>query len=264
MSKSIHTWLFLLLLSGVGPALQAWGADQVIFETPRGARDAVVVYDVEGGMAARAKHEPLLSIRADNRVVLGNPSGLGSRIEARISDAELQDLLRFIVEQNRFFDFDAEAVKVEMLNDGRGRGAVFQVMDGPLTVIRVQLRDRQGEARFYALAAAARLHPGIEALQRLSATEKRLKTFMAWINVGGKQGAEVALKRVNERLHIEHPSIQALSTADLDSAFVYADGGRRAIFVRRRLDKNGKLLENVVAQIHLPRQGEAEINLQVR
>lgn len=232
------------------------------FETPREGRADVIVYDIEGGGAARVKHEPLLRIRADNSVVLGNRSGSGSRADIRISDDELQDLLRFIVEQNRFFDFDAEAVNAAILNGVRG--SVFQMRDAPLTVIRVQLRNRQGEARFYALSAAARRHPEIAALQRLSAIEKRLKTFMAWINVGGKPGAEAVLKRINERLRIEHPAIQALSTTDLDSAFVYPDGGRRAIFVRRRLDETGQLLENVAAQIYQPRQGEAEINLQVR
>lgn len=253
-----------MLLAGWGLALQAWGADQVKFETPREDRAEVVVYDVLGGMRPRARQEPLMSIRADKSVVLGNPSGSGKRIETRISDAELQDLLRFIVEQNRFFDFDAESVNAAIPKDAGGRENMFQIMDAPITVIRVQLRNRQGEARFYALSAAARRHPEIAALQRLSAVEKRLKTFMAWINVGGKQGAEAALKQVNARLRTEHPSIQTLSAADLDAAFVYPDGSTRAIFVRRKLNPHGELIEDIVAQIHNPLEGDPEINLQLR
>src|SRR5947209_6107209 len=94
---------FPLFASLVLSAAAAQGQDKTAVELPRDPTTVVLTLDHRGGGLKRADPEPVLEIRADGRVVVGNPFAIGKRVETKIPVAEVQALLRFAVKEQHFF-----------------------------------------------------------------------------------------------------------------------------------------------------------------
>jgi hypothetical protein len=264
MIKLLTAGILAALFMPTAPATAAEAPKSVGYELPAPPNVPVIVYDSEGGMLPGQTREPLLTIRADHTVILGNPSGQGKRIETRIAPEDLQALLRFIVADNRFFEFDAKQVETQILEEQRKTGRLFLIADAPVTVIRVQLKDQEHEARQYGLGLAAKVYPAIEPLQRLAAIQKRLDRYASLVRAGGTKGLAAELRLANHELAQRYPAIKALTADDLDSAVQYADGSRRIFFSHSEPAKNGQPGYSVHAEIYHSREGIPIVSLAVR
>jgi hypothetical protein len=172
-----------LLLAALG-ALAQEGVDPVTHQLPDDPQAVVLQWRSAGGQADAAAG-PDLVVRADGALTVGPRLGHGRTVEGRISPAELQDLLRFALDQNDFFAFDPEQVARQLEAAGRDRapsspGEAIAVPAGPpyvdagTTTIGIAADGRQHEVDYHGLFAAAQEHPQNRALAQLRAIELRL------------------------------------------------------------------------------------------
>jgi hypothetical protein len=145
----------------------------------------VIVFDSAGGLRmARKKPQPILAVHANGHVTLANPYGEGV-INRTISAERVQNLLHFIVGENRFFEINAEQVRRAMDTvdaqrqaDARQNGVVrlgrSAMADSATITIRVSADDRQHEVTLAPPTLVVRQYPKIAELGRLRAIQIRL------------------------------------------------------------------------------------------
>ena len=73
----------------VGVLASTVQADDEAYKLPEKADAAVITLDYAGGQIRRVNEEPVLEIRANGVVVLGNPWGHSERIETKITEENL-------------------------------------------------------------------------------------------------------------------------------------------------------------------------------
>jgi len=151
---------------------------------------------------------------------------------ARIDTDETQSLLHFVIEDQRFFEIDAQALKLAVHQANSRYGGAIAVMDGTTTAIEVTLKDRRHTVEQYALAFSARRYSKIAALQRLAAIERRLIHVAAIAHLGGDETAARMLRAANEQLAMVYPAVAPLTLNDLATAGTRRDGARVAHFRR--------------------------------
>ena len=173
---------FLLLTALAAPAQD--GTHSMTHRLPADPKAVVVQWRSEGGLAGEARG-PDLTLRADGTVTLGPRFGDGRAVEGRISEAALQDLLRFALDENAFFSFDPVQV-ARQLEDSAARarpsppGEALAVPAGPpymdagTTTILIAADGRRHEVSYHGLFAAAREQPESRPLAQLRAIELRL------------------------------------------------------------------------------------------
>ena len=85
-----------------------------LIRLPRDGMAAVITMEIRGGYAAVSLDKrPRLTVFADGKVRVIDGSDFGP-IESKISPDELQDLLRFAIDEQNFFDFDSEAAQRDL------------------------------------------------------------------------------------------------------------------------------------------------------
>lgn len=254
-----------VLLVGVGwmvypgvaqqPPQKASPAPQAI-ELPKDPKTAVLVLDYKGGFRPARQDDgqpdvPPLTIRADGTMVLAHTFGLGKHLEYRLSADELQALLRFILVDNQFFDYDAKKVAAA-LDAGN-----VPLLDDMTTVLRVKTAAKEHEVSQYSLKATAESHKNIKALAQLTAIEARLQRLMHETRAGGKAALDDIVKVANEHLKKQLPEAAPLTAADLQEAFVKADGEKQVNFYRLGQGPGAYVLVKLV----LPAKGPAKVEV---
>jgi len=187
-------------------------------------------YELPGDPAAtiielRRNSESLVRMQADGTVHWRNGT-------ARAAPDKVQDLLAFIVEDQRFFEIDPQALKLAVHQANSRYGAAVAVMDGTTTTIEVTLRDRRHVVEQYALAFSAQRYSKVSALQRLAAIERGVIRFVAIAHLGGDKVAERMLRTANDRLRSDFPAVPPLTMDDLATAGTRRDGALVAHFRR--------------------------------
>jgi hypothetical protein len=174
---------FLLLTALAAPAQEE--AHPMTHQLPADPKAVVIQWRSEGGLAGEASG-PDLTVRADGTVTLGPRFGDGRAVEGRISEAELQDLLRFALDENAFFSFDPVQVARQLEDNAAARarpgppGEALAVPAGPpymdagTTTILIAADGRRHEVSYHGLFAAAREQPESRPLAQLRAIELRL------------------------------------------------------------------------------------------
>jgi hypothetical protein len=174
---------FLLLTALAAPAQEE--AHPMTHQLPADPKAVVIQWRSEGGLAGEG-FGPDLTVRADGTVTLGPRFGHGRAAQGRITDAELQDLLRFALDQNEFFAFDPAQVARQLEDSGAARapssppGEALAVPAGPpyidagTTTVLIAADGRRHEVSYHGLFAAAREHPDSKPLAQLRAIELRL------------------------------------------------------------------------------------------
>lgn len=221
------------------------------FELPDDPKAVVVSLDYVGGYGPERKNlAPYLSILRDGTVLA--PSRYGSTKDhvSTIPEAKLQELLGFIIGENRFFDYDAKEVQERI--------GSYSIVDAGTTVIRVAIRARTLEVRQYALYNMTRKHPEVEDLQRLKAIATRLNNFREVAVIGGEQEAREVLRVVNEHLRKEHPRASPFSLENMRLVHELHDGSRSAVFTLRQSNRR------TTVRIVLPREGPPVVSVEVR
>ena len=175
--------IWILLLTSLAVPAQD-GTHPMTHQLPADPKAVVVQWRSDGGLAGETSGSDL-TLRADGAVTLGPRFGHGRALEGRITAAELQELLRFALDENAFFSFDPVQV-ARQLEDSAERapssppGEALAVPAGPpymdagTTTILIAADGRRHEVSYHGLFAAAREHPESRPLVQLRAIELRL------------------------------------------------------------------------------------------
>lgn len=149
--------------------------------------DAIVIqWRTIGGLSIDRSNIADLTIYADGKSIVGPRFGQGKPVEGEVSTGQIQDLLRFAIDEQHFFRFDGGAVDDEINAilqqrqvDSQDTGGIAvplgpPYVDAGTTVILIAADGRRYEASFQGLVFAAQDYPEINALQQLRAIELRL------------------------------------------------------------------------------------------
>ena len=196
----------------------AQGQDKAPIELPKDPTTPVITLDFQGGGILRKNQEPHLVIRADGTVTVGDPYGVGSRIETRIPVAEVQALLRFAIRDQHFFDFDDAKVKAAIAEIQKKKGIATRVTGASSTIVRIKTAVKEHEAKYYALSTVANQYKEVKELGQLLAVEQRLSRVKNEAIAGGSAEVVKLLTLANEHLRKEFPDAQPLTPSDLQSA----------------------------------------------
>jgi hypothetical protein len=192
--------------------------DKPAIELPKDPTTPVITFDYFGGGIKRQNDEPLLIIRADGTVNVGNPYGVGKSVTTKIRIAEVRELLRYAIQEQHLLDFDQDKVKAAVADEMKKAGTGIAVGGGSTTIIRIKTAAKEHEARYYAPAAFAQQYKNIKALGELVAVEQRLQRVVHEAVAGGPDEITKALALVNERLKKDYPDARPLTAADLQAA----------------------------------------------
>lgn len=247
----------VLTIAGGGLGLLAYellatpGRTQAPVELP-GDLQAIVVQVDRADDAAGP--EPYLSIRADGTAIFGNPRGDSRRLEARLSDRELQDLLRFVVRDNGFLRIDGARLEQAL------RGAAKP--DGSLVAITVRAENREHVVHCQGLneSLTQRL-PAPTGVRQLWAVQQRLERVVTWLHAGGNEGVASALQLANAELHRQFPEAPALTAVDLQAAYQEADGRSTITLERRAVSADRDPFTFAYVQIQQPAGGAAKVTV---
>jgi hypothetical protein len=127
-----------------------------------------------------------LTIYADGKTIVGPRFSQGTRRQAQLEMGQIQDLLRFAIDENDFFSIDSSAIDAEIEAILQQRQATPQeasviavplgppYVDAGVTVILIAADGQQHEVSFQGLAFAAQDFSEISALQQLRSIELKL------------------------------------------------------------------------------------------
>jgi len=164
---------------------------------------------------------------------------------------QIQELLRFIIEDQRFFEIDQQALKLAVHQANSRYGSAIAVMDGNTTRVAVRLRDRGHAVEQYALEFSAQRYSAVPALQRLAAVERAIVRFVAIAHLGGESTALRMLRAANDELYAQYPEVELLTMDDLATAGTRKDGALVAHFRR-----SASATTVTVATVVLPQTGD--------
>jgi len=195
--------------------------------------DSMLRYIENSGSEFSAEErQSLLELVDLLRANMDKQSDVGPEIEAKISAEELQDVLRFVIDEQHFFEFDSEIAEQEIEAEQRRIGVTTTLWDGVTTIIRIQTADRDHKASFYGLYDHVTEFPTVKSLAKLLAVQDRLMHLVYEIDAGGKESIAAALKSANEYLQTAYPNIPALVLEDFRYVSRTPDG-RTVHFVPR-------------------------------
>jgi RNA polymerase sigma factor (sigma-70 family) len=251
-----------------------------------------VVFRMERAVEGAPGPRVVLTIHADGRVVTEVPDGLSSlsaqeltgyakdragapgagrgplpqkkAIQGKISARELEDLLRFAVRDQEFFDFDEAAVRAAIRERYQSDGGVEDDSDATTTRFRVRTAGGSHEVSWTRLAKSAFDFPEVGRLLQLNALDRRLSHVFyrqqLLLLAGGPERVEEVVGQMNELARPSYrlyPGAPRLTAADLAGVTPSADGSRTR-FVFARYQDTGKsyctLLFGVAVDV--PRQGK--------
>jgi len=132
----------------------------------------VLVLDFKGGYGLPPKGPPIpdLVIKADGSVEFDARDGSPAQ-KANIEEKELQDLLKFVVVEKKFFDIDPKELAKQKQNGG---GLGLFVADAATVEVKVKTADNEASVEIYAPGMTARQHPKIEGYQNFDAIRLKL------------------------------------------------------------------------------------------
>lgn len=221
---------FSLVIGFVASTTLAEDKAKKTYKLPKDPKATVISFDFKGGFTPRRlKAEPALSILADGTVQMPDRFGFSKDVSGKISQKELQALLRFAIEENKFFSFDAAKVKEKVKKASVGR-PIARVADAPSSVIEIKLAGKSHKASYYALGLAANQFKTVAELQQLFAIQKRLNVLMNLTRLGGEKGLKAALKHANDELKKKYPKAKPLTADDLRSVNIRKDGKKTVSF----------------------------------
>ena len=243
--KSLHKGWFIpikrwrLFVLSLVLSNQIGMAQESTFTLPKDPKAEIIVYDEQAGFGLPRRYPgAVLTILRDGTVTMPDIYGRGQSFKGRLDEQELQDLLRFVIGEKKFFDFDAEKVKAEM-KAAESKRQIPQIADAPVQVFEVQTAKRQHRVSHYALGMATEYRE-IESLQQLHAIQKRLRRVMNETRVGGNSGVQNLLELVNRELKTEMPDARPFTLDEFTGSSARGEDGVNANFFRRFMGDDGR------------------------
>ena len=149
---------------------------------PKDAKAVVISYDPGAGGFIRKGEAPYLKIQADGSVTV---TGLhdGVKKEAKLSAQELDELIRFMVYDKKFFDLTEKKI-TDAITTAAGKGPFIAVGGAGTTKINVEANGKKHEVSFRAASAYVQAYPKVELAPLYVAIEKRLGDYARSVEKG--------------------------------------------------------------------------------
>src|SRR5262249_6336249 len=163
------------------------------------------------GLASLAATD--LTKRAKNRAGLENSDREPPKIKVltgKLSPRELEDLLRFALHDQEFFDFDPVTVKEAIRDQYQSDANVVDATDATNTHFRIQTENRTHDVSWPRLSKTAWDFPSVERLLQLYALDHRLQQVFYVFLAGGPERVEQAVQKANELaqpLYFSYPEL---------------------------------------------------------
>jgi hypothetical protein len=181
--------LFLLIAACLGvishadsPKDKSGKAEDAKIVVPKDPKAIVLTYDPGAGGFIRKGAAPYLKVQANGDVVVVNPHD-GVKKEAKLPAMKLEELLRFVIKENEFFNL-TEAKIQDAIKAAAGKGPFIAIGGAGTSVISVQANGRKHEVQFRGAAAYLQAYPKTKLLEQFVAIEKRLSTYAQSIAKG--------------------------------------------------------------------------------
>src|SRR5262249_35022897 len=161
-------------------------------------------------------------------------------LQGRLTPSELEELLRFALHDQDFFDFDATAVKAGIRDQYQSNENVSDPTDDATTCYQIQTADWTHEVNWHRLPKAAWDFPKVERLLQLYAVDLRLQQLFYVLLAGGPERVEAVLAKANELalpFYRLYPHLPQLTAADLLQVIPSADGLWEQFTFSRNEDK---------------------------
>ena len=215
----------------------------------------LLIFDTVGGMQFAPpewfKKTPLLKVYADGRVVCGHDRPQLQEVESKISEARLQSLMDFIVNENHFFKIDTEQIKQGIAATGRP----VLLTDAETSRFTVQLGDRSHTVELYGIKFTGPKYPEVTDVKCVWQIEKKARQLIGLAHVGDDTTMDAILKRVNRKLAKQDPKRSLMTADNFVTANRMKNGMVSAIFVKHYKDPDTGIVDLRVAAIY-ERQGE--------
>jgi hypothetical protein len=230
----------LLGVAVLWAATTTWGEAQAKppIALPADPSAAVIVLDdatQSGYGICLPNRQPFLTIRADGSVLVMNSCANAVVGRGVLKSEELQDLLRFAIEEQGFFSFDP-AGSYKPLPPERENIRIVS-SHAKVTVLMIQTADRRHQTR-------VDLTTMREPSAQFDALEKRLLRLAEETKAGGKQRVAEALGHANEYLAQERRELRPFTIEDFRSA--QQTGANQAEFVFYRVVDDGTRWQQAV------------------
>lgn len=260
-------FLFLTtcVASMVGGAQPVFSAEPPkTYVLPNDPQAVVIELNYAGGFTPpRKNNDPTMTIRTNGTVTLGAPWGQRKRIETKIEQAELQELLRYLLDEQKLAGFDGNAVRAAVKAEQQKQGGLaFAVADAPTLELKIHADGKQTAASYYALSMDVGRYPAVKELAQLEAARKRLERLRNEIYAGGKKGVAKHLELANKQLKADHPQVPALVDGDLQMAWQLADGKTTTRFSRTEELDSGEV-QSTSATVNMTAAGKADVSTNV-
>ncbi len=215
-----------------------------VYRLPKDLKATIISLDFRGGYGPpRTNDDPTMSILADGTVLMPANYAHRKTFKGKLTQAELQDLLHFIIGTNQFFRYDSKAVQEKIRAEKQrlraaGRGFVGRIVDAATAVIRVTASGKTNEVSYYPSGIDER---AIKELRQRQAIQKRLQQVMSIVQLGGNKEVAKWLKLANRELKAQFPGVKPLQPEHLISGSERTDGSKYVNFSRRKIGPDGKL-----------------------
>lgn len=196
---------------------------------------------------------PFLEIRAGGRMTVRDrylPNGSGTR-EGRLTGKELQELLRFILDEQRFHAGIGAEIERAIAAHEAQHGELDWILGGADTVIEVDVPGRKARLKRYALGFFDEEISKIAPLKRAYAVARRLHRLASLVRAGGAKGLAPALEAVNAELLRKHPAQKALTSSHLRDVRLLREGGHRLAFDRGELSVSAVVVDGKTTRISI-------------
>jgi hypothetical protein len=218
-------------------------------------KDAPVIeYNQLGGLTPlRVSQEPLLTIYADGRVKMPACYKGQQAFEGKIPVSELQEILGFAIEKQKFFDYDEKKFQEKLAKLGQ----LIPPTDSITTTIRIQADGRDKSVSHMNASTGSK----IEEVRQFAAVKQRVDHLKGVLRWGGNAVVSEYLNRANALLLQKHPEAKPLASENLSDVSVGLNGARSLSWVRRVSNAAGETIAETSASVYIPAGGEAKIQV---
>lgn len=187
-----HRWralvalLAALAVSALGPAGRAGDKKpddkKPAVVLPKDPKAVVLTYDPGAGGFVRKGDAPYLRVQADGQVTVVSVFD-GSKTEGKLTPKELDELLRFVVQDKDFLAV-TEAKIADGITDAAGKGPFLAVSGAGTSAIVVTNDGKTHGVSYRGAASFLQAYPKVDPLARFVAVEKRLAELGATVAKG--------------------------------------------------------------------------------
>ena len=223
--------------------IQSKAQESSLYQYPKDPKKPVLQFDLIGGSRFPSpkgfQAEPRLQLFADGTVVGGRFEARMARRTIKISKAELESILDFVLKEHEFLEIETDTINTKI----KGAGVRPMVADAPTSQFKINLKDREHTVEVYAVAFLAKFFVNIEELKHILAIQDKLRVL--YNRTLAADDAQQILATVNQQQKKEYPEFSAFKLEQLDTAAVYQDGRQSFAFYRVEKDAKGKIIRTV-------------------